>query len=469
MINPAYYILKSLLISATVTLSLGLFLAIILSFWQSRPLKPIIELCNQTGAGGVDAYGAIQGTLTKLLSMVEDRDLKLERILPQLRDDFILWLLTKLPADKGEIDDRMLFLQVSFPYRNFCVIVVKTTADEMQVEHSMAYAKLTLQQVFNTEHSMCGFFRKDGLLLGLVNYDYPYDDTVALSRTVLDQNAEGDCQYYYSVAHLHDDLSALATMITQMIESLKYSFLYPEKHFYVPEFAAVMNQKNDEDDKNQLMSFYNALRNYDKDNAETRLRDIFENLRKDGCNLDRLYAIIMKLTSEIESFFGSRPHLQRELAQLVDETPDILHFTHSLCEIIDEEIQTKREQYPLSSVELVEGAVAYIGNHLLDNQLSLPIVASELSVNPNYLSNIFHKVKGMTFVEYITGEKINYGRELLLETDLNLREISVKLNYASPQYFISRFKKQFRITPSVYRERHRTNGDDCTGAKSFTQ
>ncbi|HOJ12463.1 MAG TPA: AraC family transcriptional regulator, partial [Clostridiales bacterium] len=95
-----------------------------------------------------------------------------------------------------------------------------------------------------------------------------------------------------------------------------------------------------------------------------------------------------------------------------------------------------------------------IKENLTDAQLSLQSAAETLGVSATYLSRMFSEREGMTFVDFVTYAKMEYGRSLLLETELTLNEISSELNYASAQYFISRFKKHFDTTPSVYRKMH---------------
>ena len=64
-----------------------------------------------------------------------------------------------------------------------------------------------------------------------------------------------------------------------------------------------------------------------------------------------------------------------------------------------------------------------------------------LFLNYNYLSNIFSEVKGITIQQYIIINKIEKVKELLLYDELNLTEISYKLNYKN----IVRFFKFFHL------------------------
>ncbi len=454
LMNKADFVLNSLMISMLVTISLGLITAILLSIRQSRPMKAIVDLLSRTDEKNSNAYGAIQGALTNLMLKVEDRDAQLERIMPLLRDEFMLWLLTEMPDKQGDIDARISFSKVSFPFRYFYVIAVRTDANETDRTYAIANARLLLQQALTTERSLCGLYKKDDLLLGLVNTDHVVEQVTSDDITALPINKKGH-RYYITIAKVNGELNTLSGIIPKTIESLKYSFLYPDRNFFSPELVLSLDEKSNFSYHDQIVGFLTSLRCYDEKAALAMLKRLIDDLQLFGCSLNLLERIMKELIEGIKDFSVHRPNFDRQLEKLVEETQDIRSFSQELSAIVSEEIHLLLQNRSHSSCELIEAAVKYIELHLLDNQLSLPGIASELGVSPNYLSRIFHEVTQLTFVEYVGNAKMECGRKLLLETDMNLRDIAHKLNYSSPQYFISRFKKRFQITPSAFRGQQR--------------
>jgi len=69
-----------------------------------------------------------------------------------------------------------------------------------------------------------------------------------------------------------------------------------------------------------------------------------------------------------------------------------------------------------------------------------------------YLSNIFSEVKGITIQQYIIVQKIERVKELLLYEELNLTEISYKMNYSSVAHLSNQFKKITGLTPSHFKQ-----------------
>ena len=69
-----------------------------------------------------------------------------------------------------------------------------------------------------------------------------------------------------------------------------------------------------------------------------------------------------------------------------------------------------------------------------------------------YLSNIFSEVKGITIQQYIIMHKIEKVKELLLYDELNLTEISYKLNYSSVAHLSAQFKKVTGLSPTFFKQ-----------------
>lgn len=68
-----------------------------------------------------------------------------------------------------------------------------------------------------------------------------------------------------------------------------------------------------------------------------------------------------------------------------------------------------------------------------------------------YLANIFSEIKGITIEHYIIAHKIEKVKELLLYDELNLTEISYKMNYSSVSHLSTQFKKVTGLTPTLFK------------------
>lgn len=79
-------------------------------------------------------------------------------------------------------------------------------------------------------------------------------------------------------------------------------------------------------------------------------------------------------------------------------------------------------------------------------------ISEKLNYDYTYLSNVFSEVKGITIQQFIIINKIERVKELLLYDELNLTEISYKLNYSSVAHLSNQFKKITGLSPSFYKQ-----------------
>lgn len=79
-------------------------------------------------------------------------------------------------------------------------------------------------------------------------------------------------------------------------------------------------------------------------------------------------------------------------------------------------------------------------------------ISEELGYNYTYLSNLFSEVKGITLQQYIIIHRIEKAKELILYDELNISEISYRLQYSSVAHFSNQFKKVTGLNPSFFKK-----------------
>ena len=79
-------------------------------------------------------------------------------------------------------------------------------------------------------------------------------------------------------------------------------------------------------------------------------------------------------------------------------------------------------------------------------------ISEKLGYDYTYLANTFSEVKGITLQHFIIINKVEKVKELLLYNELNLTEISYKLNYSSVAHLSNQFKKITGLSPSFYKK-----------------
>jgi len=78
-------------------------------------------------------------------------------------------------------------------------------------------------------------------------------------------------------------------------------------------------------------------------------------------------------------------------------------------------------------------------------------LSDRLNYDYTYLANLFSEVTGITIEHYIIAHKIERVKELLIYDELNLTQISYKLNYSSVAHLSNQFKKVTGLTPTFFK------------------
>lgn len=121
----------------------------------------------------------------------------------------------------------------------------------------------------------------------------------------------------------------------------------------------------------------------------------------------------------------------------------------SLLERIQEELPAESDSdYSCHANRIL----AYMNKHY-NRDLSLDHLADLMNLHPNYISSLFKKETGDTFVNYLNGLRIREARRLLTaERHLPVHEVGHRVGYENKHYFAKVFKKYTGTTPGAYRE-----------------
>ena len=95
-------------------------------------------------------------------------------------------------------------------------------------------------------------------------------------------------------------------------------------------------------------------------------------------------------------------------------------------------------------------ALEYLKKNYGNPSLSLNDVCEHLNISTSRFSTIFKNITGETFMEVLTGIRMQKARELLENTSLKNYEIAEKVGFSDPHYFSAAFKKAIGKSPTEY-------------------
>lgn len=135
------------------------------------------------------------------------------------------------------------------------------------------------------------------------------------------------------------------------------------------------------------------------------------------------------------------------LAESIRSADDFNRLSFELFRDFQELLQ---ERESVSFGRTVDACIEYIDQNLYSG-ISVKEVAEQMGYSPEYLTTLFRKKTGRSMYAYISEEKIQEARTLLLCTRQPLTTIASALGFHSLSHFSKAFKKVEGMTPSHYR------------------
>ncbi len=165
-------------------------------------------------------------------------------------------------------------------------------------------------------------------------------------------------------------------------------------------------------------------------------------------NVSRLFMELVDMgvmsDLDIQRFFHGYHGIEQALSNMESVAEMAEWCENILFHLMENEIRTSVES---KSLPIVEQACTYIRANFHDAGLNQSEIAGALAVTTSYLSGVFKKAMGITMIQYITMVRMEKARELLLDEDLDVKEVAEKTGYHDEYYFSRCFKKQYGLSP----------------------
>ncbi len=203
----------------------------------------------------------------------------------------------------------------------------------------------------------------------------------------------------------------------------------------------------------------NLLRGGSRQELEEFLNEMFDQIAEDRIAVSAVNFMMVQFVSAVFRIVYSVvekdviTELQSESSLLLRDTMESIDMIRSryisFCLSARDLIADQRKK---SSTVLCDKALGIIEGQYMNPDISLVSVSSEISVSPNYLSALIKKSTGKTFIDLLTQKRIETAKDLLLCTNLKIKEISEKCGYNDQHYFSYCFKKYVGVSPNTCRQ-----------------
>ncbi|TXK70156.1 helix-turn-helix transcriptional regulator [Paenibacillus sp. N3.4] len=180
------------------------------------------------------------------------------------------------------------------------------------------------------------------------------------------------------------------------------------------------------------------------------------------CYHERSHANYMNKVNELKTIFDAEvlfneESIRKGISQFLFSTiqcqmnisDDSSEWIHKLKihgrQLLNEIRKVERPQ------NVIEQTLLIIEKNFM-HDISILQIADELELTPNYLSTLFHKKMGDTFIKYLTRLRLIKAQELLRDTHSQVQTVAEMVGYTNTRHFTRLFTEFTGCYPSVYKK-----------------
>lgn len=233
--------------------------------------------------------------------------------------------------------------------------------------------------------------------------------------------------YLESVERAHD-----YTVNPRIQQTDKHTFIYNRGDIYW--LSREMAQGNEED----------ILREFEKYMKKLRCGNVSQLM---------LQYIFSDFISEISAAASDcQIELEKSSLSLLVSARTLDGFQEAVEAVMHEYcVKLKNKQAQLSD-DMVSRVVSYMKMHFADYDISLDKVVEELGVTSAFVRNAIKEKTGKSYRDYLVFLRIEYAKELLERSRMNVAEICEKVGYTNISYFVKLFRESTGLPPATWRD-----------------
>ena len=205
---------------------------------------------------------------------------------------------------------------------------------------------------------------------------------------------------------------------------------------------------------NYLRQLRHAIRSGDKAAVEMVVQDICSKINGQNASLYAFRIFCNDIIHVLISEWNGDRSWSESLYNVF--TLSQCYNMQDFCDLLNELCKTIIDRSAGKSVEksdIVQRALDYMEQNYQDSNLTMNVLARHLQISTVMLSVEFKNMMEISPSNYLANLRIKKAKELLRETDMLIKEISLAVGYEDDHVLTRWFKKYTGITPGQYREK----------------
>lgn len=168
-------------------------------------------------------------------------------------------------------------------------------------------------------------------------------------------------------------------------------------------------------------------------------------------DFDRAHSELILRSIDVDAHSARTAYLQSRAMER-DEYQGFVRMLEIFAETLGaaaNALQLERAEAPANPA--IAEALKFVRQHL-DRRITLGEIAKRTGASERHFSKLFKEATGLTFVDYLTRERVERAKRALRETRNRVSEIAFASGFESIAQFNRSFKKVAGESPSSYRQ-----------------
>lgn len=238
--------------------------------------------------------------------------------------------------------------------------------------------------------------------------------------------------------------------------------LFTSSQENVTESQLVMEKGKDTaeaDNSDEELPIYSALRKNDGTQLkEAFVRFLYTLPKEEDVQRHKLHGVMLQAEILVKESYGMTEELRKQFAGYYSNMQKLsASKLVDVCYKILQKAVQERSAYAEShavwgKTDYMEEALAYIEEHLSEEDLSIVSVAAHVYLNPVYFGRVFKEKVDMSFKKYLLRLRMERAKKLIQNGADNMGSICDQIGIGNPSYFAHLFKEYTGKLPSEYKK-----------------
>jgi len=159
------------------------------------------------------------------------------------------------------------------------------------------------------------------------------------------------------------------------------------------------------------------------------------------------YMLLQSMMLEMNSIYAEEEHQEMLLELSTINLDNVVEFETEMCAVLQKYCRQETEQTENSFHKILQ----FVEKNYANYDLSLDRVANYAGTSKSQMSKLFKKHTGVGYIDYVTNLRMEKAKELLVHTDMSIKDIFLKVGYIDTTNASKKFKAYFNMTPSLWR------------------